>query len=85
MNNLQLPNFEIGMIVITPTDKIEYLTEDKKYVIINIKGDRLLIEDDSGERRLYKSHLFIEADVYYNMIMFLTTIRLFNINPNQLK
>ena len=85
MSSLQLPEFAVGMIVVTPSSQITHLTEDRKYVIEDIDGDWLSITDDTGDSRFYQSHIFIEADVYYNMLLFLTMIRLFDINPNQLK
>ena len=82
---MQLPTFIVGMIVVTPTSNIPLLTEDRKYIIKDIEDDWIQIADDSGDLRYYRSHLFIEADVYYNMILFLSLVRLFNINVNHLK
>ncbi len=85
MSSLILPILEIGMVVITPTSNIRQLTEDKKYIIQDIEGDWILLTNDLNEARLYKSHLFMEPDVYYNMLLYLTLLRLFNFKPNQLK
>ena len=80
-----LPTFEIGMLVVTPCSGILSLTEDKTYIVLDVQEEWLQIVDDQNDMRYYRSHLFIEADVYYNMILYLTLIRLFEINPNQLK
>ena len=84
MSKLILPDFQVGMIVITPTQNIPFLTEDKKYIIMDIENDWIMIQDDSEESRYYRSHIFIEADVYYNMILWLAFMKLFNIDPKDL-
>lgn len=84
MSKLILPEFTNGMIVVTPSTLVPHLTEDKKYVIQDVEGDWIMIRDDTEETRYYQSHLFIEANVYYNMIMWLTMMRLFNIDPKDM-
>ena len=84
VSKLVLPDFSPGMIVVTPTSNIPFLTEDKKYIVLDVEGDWLMIEDDSEDTRYYQSHLFIEADVYYNMILWLTLMRLFEISHKDL-
>jgi len=85
MSSLQLPDFQIGMVVTTPTTTIQHLTEDKKYIIEDIDEEYVLISNDIGESRYYRSHLFIETDVYYTMILYLALIRLFGIDTKPLK
>lgn len=85
MSKLVLPTFKIGMLVVTPCSDIFHLTEDKKYVILDVQDDWLQITDDQNDTRYYRSNFFIEADVYYNMILYLTMIRLFEISHNHLK
>jgi len=83
MNSFDLPIFKIGMIVITPAKDINNITEDKYYTILDIKEDTFKIKDDLGVIKYYPSYFFIEADVYYNMIMWLSLIRIFDINPKR--
>ena len=85
MDNLTLPSFKVGMIIISPSSANPYITPEKKYIIEDVEDDWIMITDDAEDTRYYKSHLFIEVDVYYNMLMYLTLIRLFDINPNRLK
>ena len=85
MSNLNMPKLTAGMVVVTPTTFIYLLTPDKKYIIEDVKDKWVQIIDDSNTKRYYRSHLFIEADVYYNMILYLSLIHLFNISPNYLK
>ena len=85
MSSLILPDFKIGMVVTTPTTSMQYLTEDKKYIIQDIEDEWLMITNDIGETRYYRSHLFIETDVYYTMIMYLTMIRMFDLDVKPLK
>jgi hypothetical protein len=81
MFTLTIPDLTVGMVVITPTTLDPYLTEDTKYVVLSvIKDDLISIQDDTGEERLYQSHLFIEADVYYSMIMWLSIMRIFDLS-----
>ena len=84
MANLSLPDFKVGMIVVTPSSNIPYLTEDSKYIILDIQDEWIQIQDDSGETRYYQSFLFIEPDVYYNMILYLSLLRLFDLDPKDL-
>lgn len=84
MVKLTLPQLEVGMTVITPASNIPHLTEDKKYIIQAVEPDWIFIEDDTGEKHHYHSHLFIEANVYYNMIMWLSMMRLFEIDPKDM-
>ena len=84
MSKMILPDFQVGTIVITTTPNSPYLTEDQKYVILDVEGDWIQIEDDSGEVRYYQSHLFIEVNIYYNMLLWLMLIRLFDIDPKYL-
>ena len=85
MANLILPDFQVGMIVVTPASNVPNITEDTKYVILDIEGDFIQIQDDTGKLGFYESFLFIEPDVYYNMIMYLSLLRLFELNPKDLK
>ena len=82
MNKLHLAPFKVGMIVITPCSNLPYITEDDYYTILDVEGDWLQIKDDTEEVRYYRSHLFIEANIYYNTIMWLTTVRLFDLKPD---
>jgi len=77
VDTLTLPEHKIGMIVVTPSDASPHLTEDKHYTIIDIEGDWLRIKNDIGDSWLYRSHLFIEADVYYNMLLWIVMCRIF--------
>jgi len=71
--------------VITPTTVMPYLTEDKKYAVLAIDGDDwILIQDDTGATRHYQSHLFIEANVYYSMVLWLLLVRMFDIPPKDM-
>jgi hypothetical protein len=85
MNSLILPDFQIGMVVTTPTSTLQYLTEDKKYIIQDVEDEWIMVTNDINETRYYRAHLFIETNVYYNMIMYLTLIRLFDLPTNPLK
>lgn len=85
ITNLTIPEMRVGMVVITPTTMAPYLTEDKKYVILALHGeDWISIQDDTGEEHIYQSHLFIEANVYYTMIVWLAMMRLFDISPKDM-
>jgi hypothetical protein len=84
MSKLKLPEMKIGMVVITPCVNAPNLSEDKGYTILDIDGDWIRIMDDTGESRYYQSHLFIEADVYYSLLMWLTTCRILDIEHNDL-
>lgn len=85
MVTLTIPDLAVGMIVVTPTTLKPYLTEDTRYVILSIlQDDLILIQDDTGEERVYQSHLFIEADVYYCMVMWLSMMRLFDLSPKDM-
>jgi len=79
MSQLSLPKYEVGMVVVAPSSNIPYITEDKKYVVLDVERDRLKIQDDSGDTRYYESFLFIEPDVYYSMTMYLTMLRMFDL------
>jgi hypothetical protein len=73
------------MIVVSPSSLVPYITEDKQYVVLSLNGDDwITIQDDTGETRSYQSHLFIEANVYYTMILWLTMMRLFDIAAKDL-
>lgn len=80
-----LLDFKIGMVVTTPAAGILYITEDKSYTIKDVDSDRIKITNDIGETKFYKSHYFMEADVYYSMIFYITLIRLFDLNSKHLK
>lgn len=82
MKKLLLPTYKVGMIVVTPSSNVPHLTEDKAYTILDIEGEWFQIQDDSNEIRYYQSHLFIEPDVYYNMIMYLTLLRMLDLKPS---
>lgn len=85
MSNLTIPELSVGMVVITPTTLMPYLTEDKKYVILAIDGDDWVqIQDDTETIRHYQSHLFIEANVYYSMVLWLSLMRMFDISPKDM-
>lgn len=84
MNGLDLPAFKIGMIVITPSKDYPNLTEDKYYTVLEVEEYTIKVKDDIGEVKHYSSYIFIEADVYYNMILWLSLIRVFDINPKGL-
>jgi hypothetical protein len=84
MSKLVLPDFKVGMIVVCPSSSIPHITEDKKYVIVDVENDWIMIQDDTDDTRYYQAHLFIEADVYYTMLMWLTLMRLFGIEPKDL-
>ncbi len=84
MSNFTLPDFEIGMVVVTPSKDVPLLTEDKYYIIEDITEDHLGVRNDSDDLKYYSSHIFIEANVYYNMILWLSMLRLFEINPKSL-
>ena len=85
MANLSMSEFQVGSVVVTPSSNIPNLTEDTKYVILGIQGDFVKIENDIGKIGLYKSVIFIEPDIYYNMIFYLTLLRLFNLEPRDLQ
>jgi len=82
VSKLHLIPFKAGMIVATPCDNLPHLTEDAYYTIIDVEGDWLQVKDDTEEIRYYRSHLFIEADVYYNTIMWMVVFRLFDLKPD---
>ena len=82
MKALLLPTYTVGMIVVSPSSNIPYISEDNKYIVLDIEGDWIQIQDDSGDIRYYQSHLFIDPDVYYNMIMYLTMLRIFDLKPS---
>ena len=83
--NLSIPDFRVGMVVVTPTTSKPFLTEDRKYVVLSVADDKFIqIQDDTGETRYYHSHLFIEADTYYGMTMWLSTMRVFNLSPKDM-
>jgi hypothetical protein len=85
MFSLTIPELSVGMVVITPTTLVPYLTEDKKYVVLSIDGDEWIqIQDDTGMTRHYQSHLFIEANVYYSMVLWLSLMRMFDISPKDM-
>jgi hypothetical protein len=85
MSSLTIRDMQVGMIVVTPTSLVPYLTEDKRYVVLAIHGDDWIsIQDDTGEENIYQSHLFIEANVYYTMIVWLVIMRLFEISPKDM-
>jgi hypothetical protein len=85
MFTLTIPDLAVGMVVITPNTVTPHLTEDKRYVILSLDGDDwITIQDDLGEERSFQSHLFIEADVYYSMIMWLSIMRLFDMSPKDM-
>ena len=80
MSKLILPQFQVGMIVVSPAENVPHITKDKYYVILDVEPDWIQIQDDTDEIRYYQSHLFIEADVYYNMCMWISLMRLFDID-----
>jgi hypothetical protein len=83
MTRLAIPELIVGMVVVTPSSCLPSLTEDKRYVILDLSSDDwVLIQDDSGETRYYQAHLFIEANVYYSMLIWLTLVRMFDIPLN---
>jgi hypothetical protein len=85
MFNVSIPDFKVGMVVVTPTSSKPFLTEDRKYVILSVADDKYIqIQDDTGETRYYHAHLFIEADTYYGMTMWLSTMRVFDLNHKDL-
>jgi hypothetical protein len=85
MSSLTIRDMQVGMIVVTPTSLVPYLTEDKRYVVLAVHGDDWIsIQDDTGEENTYHSHLFIEANVYYTMIVWLVIMRLFEISPKDM-
>jgi len=82
---LTIPDLAVGMIVITPMTISPYLTEDKRYVVLSvIQDDWITIQDDTGEERAHRAHLFIEADVYYSMMIWLTIMRIFELSPKDM-
>ena len=84
MSSLAIQDIKAGMIVVTPSSNLPNLTEDRKYVVLDVEGDWIQIQDDSGDIRYYQSFLFIEADVYYAMILYLSMLRIFDIDPKDL-
>jgi hypothetical protein len=84
-DSLTMPELSVGMIVVTPSAFTPYLTADKKYIILDVENDWVMVEDDVGDLRYYRAHLFIEADVYYNLCLYLTLMRMFGVPPNSLK
>lgn len=81
MFNISIPEFKVGMVVVTPSSSKPFLTEDKKYVILSVADDKYIqIQDDTDEIRYYHAHLFIEADTYYSLTMWLSTMRIFNLS-----
>ena len=84
MNNLAIPELQIGMLVVTPSDNIPNITQDRRYVVEYISGEYIQVRNNIDEVKEYKAHLFIEADVYYTVLLWLTVIRLFDIDPKHL-
>lgn len=77
MIDLTLQDFKVGDVVITPCKDILTLTEDRKYIVSGVEDEWIEITDDTGETRFYQSYLFIETNVYYNLLLYITLMRLF--------
>lgn len=82
ISKLKLVPFKVGMTITTPCSNLPYITEDYYYTILDVEGDWLQLKDDTEEVRYYRSHLFIEANVYYNTIMWIVVNRLFDLKPD---
>jgi hypothetical protein len=78
-------DISIGTVVVTPTQSIITLTPDKKYVVQDVEPDWIMIEDDAGDLRYYRTHLFLEANLYYTISMYVILNRLLNLTGKLLK
>lgn len=76
---MDIPVLSKGMVVVTPYLNLTSITADKTYEIEGIYHEYILIKNDLGILHPYKSIMFIEADVYFSMLIFLTLIKLFDI------
>lgn len=75
---VSIPNLARGMVVVTPYQDQTSITPNKTYIIEGVYHEFLLIKNDLGVTHPYESIMFIEADVYFTMLMFLTLMRAFN-------
>jgi len=84
MNELLLNSFEVGMLVITASNNIKDITQERLYIIEKISSSFIYLTNDLGQSTKYRNHLFIEADLYYTTCLWLTLIKLFDIAPKYL-
>jgi len=82
---LSIPELSTNMIVVTPNDSIENITPYKKYVIINIYRNMVLLRNDEGSEIYYHSVNFIEVDIFFALSLYMTLTRMFNLSANPLK
>lgn len=83
--DLSLPNLEVHMVVTTPYKIISNITPNKKYMILGIDEDNILIRNDVGVECLYLGLYFIEADIFFALSLYMTYVRILGIANSPLE
>lgn len=71
-----LPDLQVSMVVTTPYTTLPGITPNKKYVIVDIDRDEILLMNDLGRVRTYQAINFIEADVFFALCLYVTFVRM---------
>jgi hypothetical protein len=78
MKNLDISTLTVGTIVVGGIGVVG-ISQEKLYVVEQVIGDQILLNNDLNRKRWYRSLHFIEADLYFSITLYLTLSRLLNL------
>ena len=79
-----IPDMEVGLVIITPV-RYRNITTNKPYVVEKTGNGTIFIRNDVGELTEYNSYQFMEADLYFTISLFSTTIKIFRLGDKAYK
>lgn len=83
--NFSLPDLEKFMVVTTPYQTIPNITANKKYVILEIRKNMIILRNDTGVLCPYSGIDFIEAEIFFALSLYMTFTRILNLANLPLK
>ncbi len=83
--DFNLPELEKHMVVTTPYQTIPNITANKKYIILGVDRNLVLLRNDVGAECLYSGLDFIEAEIFFALSMYMTFTRILGLANLPLK
>lgn len=71
---MDIPKLKPNMIVTTPNSNLRNITPQKNYIVRDIDDRKgtISVKDDKGLVNMFSSVDFIESDVYFTLILYIT-------------
>jgi hypothetical protein len=73
------PKIEVGSIIITFRLDLKGITAKRKYIVEQKNSEYIYVRNDEDEVVQYRSIFFMEADVIYSLLLYMTARRLLNL------